>query len=208
MARFAKVARHTNSLRSPTGFDLPLDWRVDNMPSMTTDTTTPDPSDDGRGWVFPTRLSRLDPRWVLAGTVLGVFAIDQITKELAIHALSSGPATLGGLHLHLVANTGILMGFPAPTSIIVLATIGVVIVALRSARGSRLTTVFGYGLLAGGALGNLADRFQDRRLFPPEAVVDWISVGRMTFNLADTFLIAGVVMLALLPGAPDSEKTT
>jgi signal peptidase II len=137
---------------------------------------------------------------------LGALAADQITKEVAVHGLSSGPITLGGLRLHLVANRGILLGFPAPASIIVLATVAVVIVALRSARGSRLTTAFGYGLLAGGALGNLADRLQVRHAFPPEAVVDWISVGRITFNLADVFLVAGVMMLVSLPGSRDSEQ--
>lgn len=178
------------------------------MPDMTTNPTTTDPTERGRGRVFPTRLPSIDTRCVLAIAVSVVFAVDQITKELAIHTLSSGPITLGGLRLHLVANRGILLGFPAPTSIIVPATVGVVIVALRSARGSRLTTAFAHGLLAGGAFGNLADRFQGRHGFPPEAVVDWISVGRITFNVADVFLVAGVVILAFAPAPRDPEKVS
>lgn len=178
------------------------------MPDMTTNPTTTGPPDRGRGRVFPTDFPGIDTRWVLAIAISMVFAVDQITKELAIHTLSSGPITLGGLRLHLVANRGILLGFPAPTSIIVLATVGVVIVALRSARGSRLTTALAYGLLAGGAMGNLFDRFQGRHGFPPEAVVDWISVGRITFNLADVFLVVGVVMLAFAPAPRDSEAVS
>ncbi|MFV1999403.1 MAG: signal peptidase II, partial [Acidimicrobiia bacterium] len=64
-------------------------------------------------------------------------------------------------------------------------------------------------LLAGGALGNLVDRFQDRHFFPSGAVVDWISAGRITFNLADVFLIAGVILLFFLPiaGRPPRVQT-
>lgn len=176
------------------------------MSDMTAHPTTADPSDGGPGWVFPIRFPSPGTPWALTAVISGVLAVDQITKELATHVLSLGPITLGGLRLHLVANRGILFGFPAPTSFIVIATVGVVIVALHSARMSRLTTTIGYGLLAGGALGNLVDRFQDRHFFPPDAVVDWISVGRITFNLADVFLVAGVMMLVLLPGPRDSGK--
>ncbi|GMQ93819.1 MAG: signal peptidase II [Acidimicrobiia bacterium] len=175
---------------------------------MTTDPKATSLSTGGAADSVPNQRSRFSALWIFLGALVGALAIDQVSKELALHALSSGPITLGGLRLHLVANRGILLGFPAPTSIIVLATVGVVIVALRSAQGSRLTTAIGYGLLAGGALGNLSDRFQDRHIFPSEAVVDWISVGRITFNLADLFLVVGVVVLVFLPGPRDSEKAS
>lgn len=174
--------------------------------TMTTDPAATSTSTGASSDPVPNRRSRFTALWVFLGALVGALAIDQVSKELALHALSSGPITLGGLRLHLVANRGILFGFPAPTSIIVLATVGVVIVALRSAQGSRLSTAIGYGLLAGGALGNLSDRFQDRHMFPPEAVVDWISAGRITFNLADLFLVVGVVVLVFLPRPHDSEK--
>lgn len=175
---------------------------------MTTEPTTTNHSGSGRGHVFSTSRPRLNARWLLVATIAAALAVDQITKELAVHVLSSGPITLGGLRLHLVANRGILLGFPAPTAVIVLATIGVVVVALRSVRGSGLVTVLAFGLLAGGALGNLVDRFQGRDLFPPGAVVDWISLGRITFNLADAFLIAGAAMLLFLSGSDDSAEGT
>ena len=156
--------------------------------------------------MFPSHRLGFDARWILAAAIAGTIVVDQITKWLAIHALSSGPVAIGGLRLHLVANRGILLGFPAPASLIVLATVGVVVMALRSTDGSRLTTATGYGLLAGGALGNLADRLQSRQFFPAGAVVDWISVGRITFNLADVFLVAGVAMLLLLKEPRDSAR--
>lgn len=145
--------------------------------------------------------SRLLGLWLLLATLLTTLAIDQISKELALHALTSGPRTVAGVQLRLVANRGILMGIPAPTILIVLATAAVVFLAVRSTRGSRWWVAVAYGMLAGGALGNLVDRFQDRHFFPSEAVVDWISTGRITFNLADVFLISGVALLFLVPGA-------
>jgi lipoprotein signal peptidase len=137
-------------------------------------------------------------RWILAGALLAAFAADQVTKEMALHGLASGPTSFGGVRLRLVANRGILLGFPAPTLLIVLATVGVVVLALRSTRGQTRGMTVAYGLFAGGALGNLADRFQDRHLFPPNAVVDWIAAGRVTFNLADVILVVGLVLMLVL----------
>ena len=52
------------------------------------------------------------------------------------------------------------------------------------------------GLLVGGALGNLADRVRDG------AVTDFIDLPAWpTFNLADVAIVAGVLLLVLLPGA-------
>ena len=142
---------------------------------------------------------RVNPRWILVATVAAVLAVDQLSKEIALHGLLSGPTTIGGIDLKLVANRGILFGFPAPVAVVVLATIAVVVVAVRSSRGAGLLPVVAYGLLVGGALGNLMDRFQDRHFFPPGAVVDWIVAGRFTFNLADVFLVAAMAMLLVLP---------
>jgi len=166
---------------------------------MTTDPATTDSAIDGSSDSTDDPRSRLTALWVLIVVLVVALVIDQVSKELALHALVSGPRTIAGVRLQLVANRGILMGIPAPTGLIVLATIAVVFTAVRSARGSRWSMTLAYGLLAGGALGNLVDRFQDRHFFPSEAVVDWISAGRITFNLADVFLIAGVVLLFLLP---------
>jgi signal peptidase II len=48
------------------------------------------------------------------------------------------------------------------------------------------------GLLAGGALGNLADRIR------ADAVTDYIQIGAWpAFNLADVAVTVGVILLAL-----------
>ncbi len=162
-------------------------------PEVPTDLALP----DNRGST-PPRSDTRARRWILFVALVAAFAVDQITKEIALHGLASGPVSFGGVRFRLVANRGILLGFPAPTLLIVLATVGVVVVALRSTRGQTRTMTVAYGLFAGGALGNLADRFQDRHFFPPNAVVDWIGVGRFTFNLADVTLLAGLVLMLVL----------
>ena len=145
-----------------------------------------------------TRFQRIDRRWILAVAVILVLAVDQVSKEIALHGLLSGPTTVGGVQLNLVANRGVLFGFPAPLVVVVIATIGVIAVAVRASRGSGVLPAVAYGLLVGGALGNLADRFQDRHFFPPSAVVDWIVAGRFTFNLADVSLVVAIATLLLL----------
>ncbi len=174
---------------------------------MTIDPTATDTQPQATGPTPGARRFRFTARWALLVTLAAALAVDQISKELALHALLRGPATFAGVRLHLVANRGVLLGFPAPTGLIVVATIGVVILALRSARGSRWMVALAYGLLAGGALGNLFDRLQDRHFFPSAAVVDWISVGRVTFNLADVFLITGVAILLFLPNKDEQPAT-
>jgi signal peptidase II len=139
--------------------------------------------------------------WALFASLAAAFVIDQVSKELALHALLAGPVTVAGVRLHLIANRGVLLGFPAPSWVVVAATAAVIAMALRSTRNRRWTTSLAFGLLTGGALGNLFDRFQGRHFFPDAAVLDWISAGRITFNLADVFVVAGVVMLVFLPSS-------
>ncbi len=53
----------------------------------------------------------------------------------------------------------------------------------------------GYALLIGGTTGNLIDRYPQGPDFPSNAVVDWLSFGGTTLNLADVFIVATVLFL-------------
>jgi len=143
---------------------------------------------------------------VAAMTIAGSVAVDQISKLVAVSALMSGPVDLRILRLRLVANRGILLGLHAPTVVIVLATLGVLAVALQAIRRADLAASVGYGLIAGGAIGNLADRLVERSMFPPQAVVDWISFGGITFNLADVAVVAGALVALGGPWATGSRQ--
>jgi signal peptidase II len=156
----------------------------------------------------PQRRLFLSVWWVLFATLTVTIVIDQVTKEFALHALLAGPVTVSGVRLHLIANRGILLGIPAPNWVVVVATLGVLALAVRSVNRTSWMTSLAFGLLAGGALGNLFDRFQTRHFFPDAAVVDWISAGRITFNLADVFIIAGVALLAFMPTRTSEDEAT
>jgi len=126
----------------------------------------------------------------------GALAIDQATKAVAEVALASGPVHVGILHLRLVANRGILLGLIVlPIWLLTLVVLTVVAAALRAVWRGGIYQSMVYALLSGGAMGNLLDRYLHRTAFPPHAVVDWLSFGGMTFNLADVFVVAAAVLL-------------
>ena len=140
---------------------------------------------------------------------MAVFAADQISKNLAVGALLDGPVDgPGPFWFRLVANRGVLMGFPLPGWILVAAVGGVLTMAVHSLReAASRTSAAGWGLVVGGAFGNLTDRVQHRPRFPDHAVVDWIASSTLpTFNLADVAILAGVILLAAAPDWPNQHQ--
>ncbi|MCH8899142.1 MAG: signal peptidase II [Acidobacteria bacterium] len=143
---------------------------------------------------------------VAATVAAGAVALDQVTKAIAAAALASGPAHVGILHLRLVANRGIFMGMiGVPTWLITLLTLTIVAVAARAVWRGGTSQSVAYALLIGGAVGNLLDRYLQRTGFPSNAVVDWLSFGGMTFNLADVFIVTAVLLLL---GQESREQAT
>lgn len=89
-------------------------------------------------------------------------------------------------------NAGIAYGIKLPdsvqTGVIVLALIIVSVIAVRSKR--EFLPDIGFGLIIGGALGNILDRLHDG------FVTDFISIGTFpTFNIADSCISIGVGLL-------------
>ncbi|TSC58605.1 MAG: signal peptidase II [Candidatus Peregrinibacteria bacterium Greene0416_19] len=91
-------------------------------------------------------------------------------------------------------NSGIAFSIMLPhglqTVLIIAALLLVMFLAVRSAR----TTVqqAGFGLIIGGALGNIADRL------PDGFVTDYMQVGTFpVFNLADSCITVGVGLLLI-----------
>jgi signal peptidase II len=123
-------------------------------------------------------------------------AIDQLSTAWALHRLSKGSIhIIGPIALQLSYNTGVAfslgqnLGWLIGLIVVVIVVLGVYL--LRHA--TRGWTLFGGGLVLGGAFGNLADRlFRSQK-----AVVDFIKVGIWPiFNLADASIVVGVVVLA------------
>ena len=133
-------------------------------------------------------------------------AADQVTKHLVAGRVALGEQieVLGPLSIHRVENSGIAFGlFPTATSaVIVLTGLVVAWMLLFFARtGARHPVLpVGLGLVLGGAVSNLVDRLRFG------AVTDFLDVGFWpAFNLADTFIVVGVVVLLSALYAADGD---
>jgi signal peptidase II len=137
--------------------------------------------------------------WSLAGALCGLVVVADQAAKAAIEAnLAPGEKVelLGPIGLTLSHNRGVAFGLAGGAGIglvlVTLAALGVIgyLFARNPARPWMWVAV---GLLAGGALGNLADRVR------ADAVTDYIDVGSWpAFNLADIAITAGVLLLVLL----------
>ncbi len=136
--------------------------------------------------------------WRFAGALCGlVVVLDQAAKALVERNLVPGEEVeaVGPLELTLTHNTGVAFGLASGggarlvlLTVLALAVVGYVFWRDPTRPGLWVAA----GLLAGGALGNLADRVR------ADAVTDYIQVGSWpAFNLADVAVTAGVLVLAL-----------
>jgi signal peptidase II len=134
---------------------------------------------------------------------------DIVTKVVAVAQLEDRAPVelLGGLvYLQLVRNPGAAFSFATGyTWVLTIVACAVVVVIIRVARRLRSTGwAVALGMVLGGALGNLTDRFF-RSPGPMRGhVVDIVSVfapdGRAfpVFNLADSSIVCGGALLVLL----------
>jgi signal peptidase II len=136
--------------------------------------------------------------WRLAGALCGlVVVIDQAAKALIEANLVPGEHVdvLGPLSLTLTHNRGVAFGLASGggATLVALTVVALLFVGILFARNpTRPGMWIAVGLLAGGALGNLADRVR------AGAVTDYIDVlSWPPFNLADVAITLGVVVLAL-----------
>lgn len=134
---------------------------------------------------------------------LVIIIADQITKWWAIDILNSGKITVidDFFYLTLVYNRGAAFGiFPGRNYLFIvlsILTIAVLIFFYRSFfSGSSISRISG-GLILGGAIGNLIDRFRF------SYVVDFLdfkfgSYHWPAFNIADSAICVGVTILIVL----------
>jgi len=135
-----------------------------------------------------------------------VIVLDQAVKFwiVAILKLQQLPTVpvVGPLHLTWVMNPGVSFGFLradqdlARWTLVAFSLIVAAMIIYWARRASRGLQALGYGLIAGGAIGNAIDRARFG------AVVDFIDVQRLgffpwVFNVADSAITVGVIALLL-----------
>ena len=148
--------------------------------------------------------ARKPARWaVFIGVAVGVVVLDQLSKAWLVSSIDPGEAIqILGDYLRLIfsQNSGALFGiFRDQALVFGVVSLGVVslIVWYHGRSGRSLYLSIALGLLLGGALGNLIDRF---RL---GYVVDWIDMGIgnlrfWTFNVADAAVSTAILLLVLM----------
>ncbi|MFC5501510.1 signal peptidase II [Lysinimonas soli] len=142
---------------------------------------------------------------LLAAVALALYGLDQFTKYLIVSNIAPGetvPVLGEVLQLHFVTNSGaafsLATGF---TWILSIIAVGVSVVIIWFARRIRsFTWAVVFGLVLGGAVGNLTDRLFRPPGFGSGHVVDFIQVWGFPaiFNIADSALVCAVGLFIIL----------
>jgi len=142
----------------------------------------------------------------LAAVAIAALGGDQLTKQVVRSHLQIGEAAkvVGPLSIHRVQNSGIAFGlFSSATALVtVLTAVAVAWMLVFFARSGARHPVLpaALGLLIGGSLSNLVDRARLGH------VTDFIDFGWWpAFNLADSFIVIGVLILMLALTAADKR---
>jgi signal peptidase II len=150
-------------------------------------------------------------QWVGLGLVaVAAVAADQATKLLVADQLALGEEVdvAGPFSIHHVQNSGIAFGLFSSATTLVIALTAVAVawmLAFFARSGSRHPVLpVGLGLVIGGSVANLADRVRLGH------VTDFLDVRYWpAFNLADTFIVVGVLVLlgALLAAEREPRRS-
>ena len=138
---------------------------------------------------------------LIAAVVIAVALVDQTVKQVMLSILTEGeplPVIGDWFRFTLLFNPGAAFSMGGEGSTWLFTTIQLVFVlgvAIAAPRITHSGQAVGLALIAGGALGNFADRIFRAPGFWFGHVVDYISVGSFAvFNIADAAITCGVVL--------------
>ena len=146
------------------------------------------------------RARRRGALWLFAAAGL-VFALDRLTKVWAEQRLPGHPPVEvipGVLTFRFATNPGgaFSLGQDAPWFFATATVVVSVLIVATAFRHTSRVTALALGLVLGGALGNLTDRLTRGERFTGH-VVDFIDLQIWpVFNIADTAIVTGAVILA------------
>ncbi|HAH04832.1 MAG: Lipoprotein signal peptidase [Parcubacteria group bacterium GW2011_GWA2_43_17] len=127
----------------------------------------------------------------------GLFIIDRLTKYLAFKLPPEGVLVFKNFNFTLYLNQGIAFSLPldrlAAVIIAALITLGLIYFLLKSCLLKKYFYLGPLILIIIGAASNLIDRLKF------QGVVDFIDIWVMpAFNLADLYIVAGIIWLILI----------
>ena len=137
---------------------------------------------------------------VAVGLAAAVVVTDALTKRWASVSLTGDPLVIipGFLELSYTENPGAAFSlFQNAGPFLGMAAIAVTTGLLWSLRRDRpMLEVVAFGLIIGGALGNLLDRIFRGEGFLDGHVIDWVNLWWIpTFNVADMSITVAVALL-------------
>lgn len=138
---------------------------------------------------------------VLIGIILGSVGLDQLTKLLAVQYLKpigSYPLWQNVLHLTYVENRGAAFGMLSNQRWVfmvfsTIAIVGLSVYLFRFCKESKWVKV-ALAMIIGGGIGNMIDRIA---LGYVVDFVDFTLIHFPVFNVADSFVSVGAVMLVI-----------
>jgi len=132
-------------------------------------------------------------------TVIIVLVIDRVTKLWVVAKMELAetiPVINGFFHITYIKNSGAAFGMLANMrwvfiSITVLILIAIFYMAYKVSKENIFLTIT-LAMITGGALGNLIDRLSTGLVID---FLDFRGIWPYIFNLADSFVIVGVLLL-------------
>lgn len=150
-------------------------------------------------------------RWPGTSASIAALSLDQISKAIVIankFDLLEGAPVFHGFNLVFLRNEGITFGLFSQVPWWGLTIVALLIAsccAFMMWRAMRRLEAIGWGLVVGGALGNVVDRIRFG------GVTDFLDffIGPYhwpAFNLADVAVVTGVAIIILLPPGQRSTR--
>lgn len=141
---------------------------------------------------------------IMAAAGLFAYAFDQITKLWVVATMTEGQVTEvlpPVLSWHFIRNSGAAFSIGEDVTwifTIIQAAVPLIVFWLSRRLGSFWWSI-AFGLLAGGALGNLTDRLFREPSFGMGHVVDFIAFPNFAiFNIADSAVVGAVILICIL----------
>lgn len=134
--------------------------------------------------------------------IITVFVLDQITKYLI--EINRPSNSFFGVSITYVENTGAAFGI-LKNNVTALGIISMIVagIIMYSIFSKKKEANIGYALIVGGAIGNGLDRLLRG------AVIDFIDLGWWpAFNIADSAIVIGVLLIILVEIFPKKSKKT